>query len=191
MYTLQSVRALGIVAIAAIWITSVNSATLVLASDVIEFNRDIRPILADNCFSCHGPDNKTRQADLRLDTAEGLHAAGVMVSGKPEDSGLYQRIISTDDSQKMPPADSHKQLTADQVDLLKRWIEQGGEYQSHWSYLPIRQPTEESVQASEASRVIDYWIDRQLQKQQLAPSSRADRVTLLRRLHFDFRGRRR
>lgn len=175
-------------ALVAIWILTVDRAAEVIASDRVEFNRDIRPILADNCFHCHGPDNKTRQADLRLDTAEGLHSDGILMTGRPEESGIYQRITSMDDSKKMPPAASHKQLTAEQISLVRRWIEQGGEFESHWAFLPLRRSRVESLPDEQVSQEIDYWIDRQLQKQGLSPSPPADRVTLLRRLHFDLIG---
>ncbi len=98
--------------------------------DVIEFNRDIRPILSDNCFFCHGPDKNKREADLRLDTKEGLHGTGAqhgaLVAGKPEESELFQRITSTDNDKKMPPVSSGKVLSEHDVQLLKKWIEQGG-----------------------------------------------------------------
>jgi Protein of unknown function (DUF1553)/Protein of unknown function (DUF1549)/Planctomycete cytochrome C len=163
-----------------------NVATF--GQEKVEFNRDIRPILSDNCFHCHGPDNKTRQAELRLDTREGLQTDNVVVSGKPTESSLYKRITTSDESEKMPPAESHKQLTSDQIDLLKRWIEEGGEYQNHWSYLPLRQPSVDSLQGSSPSAVVDYWVDRQTKKMQLEPAPQADKVTLLRRLHFDLTG---
>ncbi len=111
----------------------------------IEFNRDIRPILSDNCFACHGPDEKTRQAGLRLDIAEHARAklasgSTALVPGKLGESELARRIVAVDPDQQMPPADSGKRLTTRQIELLKRWIEQGAEYQPHWSFVAPRRP---------------------------------------------------
>ena len=112
--------------------------------DVIEFNRDIRPILSDNCFFCHGPDKNKRKADLRLDTQAGLHGKdgkpGTVTPGKPSDSELFRRIISTDPEQKMPPLDSGKTLSERDIALIKKWIEQGGKYEGHWAFLPLKRP---------------------------------------------------
>src|SRR5262245_7702747 len=100
------------------------------------YNRDIRPILAENCFACHGPDKAARKADLRLDIREDALKAGAFVPGKPDQSPLVERISTTNARQVMPPAKSHKKLTAQQKATLKRWVEQGAEYQAHWSFLP-------------------------------------------------------
>ena len=131
-------------------------STTTLADEPISFNRDIRPILSDNCFFCHGPDKNKLEADLRLDPLEGLHGTankegtqgngtngtsakpGVIVPGKPEASLLVQRITSQNRDEHMPPVDSGKELSAAQIDLLKRWIAQGGQYEGHWSFLPRR-----------------------------------------------------
>ncbi len=111
----------------------------------VEFNRDIRPILSDNCFACHGPDEKTRQAGLRLDIAEHAKtklASGsiALVPGKLGESELARRIGTVDPNQQMPPSDSGKKLTARQIELLKRWIEQGAEFQPHWSFVTPKRP---------------------------------------------------
>ena len=117
----------------------------------LEFNRDIRPILSDKCFACHGFDAKTREADLRLDTGEGAYALrdGVQAikPGAPEHSEVWKRITSTDAEELMPPPDSNKQLTHKEKDLLKRWIEQGAEYQPHWALVPPRKliPSESAL----------------------------------------------
>ncbi|MFN8707657.1 MAG: c-type cytochrome domain-containing protein, partial [Planctomyces sp.] len=114
----------------------------------IEFNSDIRPILSENCFFCHGPDRNKRQADLRLDTKEGLFASSgalpAVTPQKPEESELYRRIVSKDPEHQMPPADSGKVLTEQQIELLKQWIEQGAEFQGHWAFLPVRSVTSSS-----------------------------------------------
>ena len=139
--------------------------------DVVEFNRDIRPILSDNCFFCHGPDKNKREADLRLDTVDGLHGTdghvGALVPGKPEESELFKRLISTDEEIKMPPAKSGKSLTERDIQLLKKWIEQGGQFEGHWAFLPIRTDAHEAAvnapdQGNSASARIDHYIARSL-----------------------------
>lgn len=158
--------------------------------DVVEFNRDIRSILSDNCFFCHGPDKNKRKADLRLDTAEGLVGKpgepGTVVPGKPADSELFRRIISTDPEQKMPPAESGKSLTPRDIALLKKWIEQGAKYEGHWAFLPIKRSAE--IRGSNSPAAIDTLIADELAKHSLKPSQTADRITLIRRLSFDLIG---
>lgn len=157
--------------------------------DVIEFNRDIRPILSENCFFCHGPDKNKREADLRLDTQDALHGTdsehGALVPGKPEESELFKRITSTADDQKMPPASSGKVLAERDVAMLKKWIEQGGQFEGHWAFLPVRPPAQSK---DSVSATIDDLIHQSLTANKLAPSTEADRVTLLRRLSFDLIG---
>src|SRR5262249_34660225 len=108
----------------------------------VEFNRDIRPILSDTCFACHGPDKAKRKADLRLDREDDAFADrggyGLFVPGKLDLSALYKRITATDPAEHMPPAKSGRQLTPQQVELIRRWIEQGARWQKHWAYLPPR-----------------------------------------------------
>ena len=111
----------------------------------INFARDVRPILADNCFACHGPDDKARKAGLRLDTKEGafakLKSGGLTIAaGKPDESDLVFRIESDDPELHMPPKKSGKQLTADQVAMLRRWIEQGGTWSTHWAFDTPKKP---------------------------------------------------
>ena len=107
----------------------------------IDFSRDIRPILSNNCFKCHGFDEKQRQAGLRLDVKDGIGAklesgAIAVVPGKPEESELVNRITHADPAEKMPPAASGKRLSPEQVELIKKWVAQGGEYKTHWSFIP-------------------------------------------------------
>ena len=131
-------------------------STTVAAPGKVNFNRDVRPILSDNCFSCHGFDAKKRKADLRLDVADGAfkpNKEGV-VAIKPGDAGaseVWKRIITTDEDDLMPPPDSHKKLTAEQRDILKRWIEQGAEYQAHWSFITPSLPKVPAIQHSKFS----------------------------------------
>ncbi len=176
---------------------SAQNAAAVALPEVIEFNRDIRPILSDNCFFCHGPDKNKREADLRLDTKVGLHGSdgngGALVPGKPDDSELFQRITSTDEDRRMPPTKSGKSLPDHDIQLLKKWIEQGGGYEGHWAFLPIRTndadavPTEGDHGKSMSAR-IDQYIVQSLAEHNLQSASEADRITLIRRLSFDLIG---
>ena len=164
---------------------------------VVDFNRDVKPILADNCFKCHGPDKNQRKADLRLDLKEGLFANGAedapVVPGKPDRSELYTRLLEKDPELRMPGAASGKKLTQRQIAILKRWIEQGAEWKGHWAYLkPVRPalPMEDlSFPGSASARnAVDRFILAKLKEAELKPSPEADRVTLIRRLSFDLTG---
>ncbi|MCI0659490.1 MAG: DUF1553 domain-containing protein [Acidobacteria bacterium] len=165
----------------------------------IDFNRDIRPILSDNCFACHGPDDKQRMAGLRLDTKEGIFGKpGVIVPSDSTRSKLIMRVTSKDPNVVMPPPDSGHKLTANQIELLKRWVDEGASWTQHWAYLAPKRPDPPQVGQSTwatwatwASRVrnpIDNFILARLEKEGLTPSPEADKVTLLRRLHFDLTG---
>src|SRR5947209_11693751 len=111
-------------------------AAPVVAADKIEYNRDIRPILAENCFSCHGPDSASRKAKLRLDQREAAVKAGALAPGKPRDSELLVRVLAEEPTERMPPPKTNKTLTTVQKELLRRWITEGAQYQVHWSFLP-------------------------------------------------------
>jgi len=162
--------------------------------EVVEFNRDIRPILSDNCFFCHGPDKNKRQADLRLDTEAGLlgtaGASGVVIPGKPEDSPLLQRILTSDPETHMPPPATGKVLTDQQIQLLRRWIQQGGRYEGHWAFLPLAAEAAGGTDHSPAAVAakIDHYIDGSLQSAGMQAVQPADRITLIRRLSFDLLG---
>src|SRR6516165_6239116 len=108
--------------------------TVVPTPDKVDYNWDVKPILSDNCFRCHGPDAKARQAGLRLDMPE--VAYGVIARGKPEESLLVDRISSKDPGYRMPPPETHKQLSDSQIAILKKWIAQGAEYKPHWAFIP-------------------------------------------------------
>ena len=149
----------------------------------VSFNRDVRPILSDNCFYCHGPDASHRQADLRLDIRDDAMAAGAIVPGKPAESTLVSRINATDSDELMPPPESHKKLDAKQRELLTRWIEEGAEYQKHWAY---EKPVKPEVPAGASG--VDHLVRKRLAEVGLAPSPEADRRTLIRRLSFDLLG---
>jgi Protein of unknown function (DUF1553)/Protein of unknown function (DUF1549)/Planctomycete cytochrome C len=154
----------------------------------IEFDRDVRPILSDNCFHCHGPDKNAREAELRLDLrAEAIKTAASgatpIAPGKPEASELVRRIRSSDADEVMPPPDSHKTLTQRQKEILERWIGQGAAYQKHWSFEP---PVKAEVPAGQNG--IDFLVRKRLAEVGFASSPEADRRTLIRRLYFDLLG---
>lgn len=162
----------------------------------VQFNRDVRPILTENCFLCHGPDANHREAELRLDTKEGLFGdvseGRAIVGGKPAASVVWRRITSDDPDIQMPPADSGKKLTPQQVATIERWIEEGAEWQGHWSYIPPTRPATPDVAQPANSVPLRNAIDQFVRSKQhtigLQPAAEADRVTLARRLHFDLTG---
>ena len=155
----------------------------------LEYNRDIRPILAENCFACHGPDSAARKADLRLDRRDEALKAEVIVPGKPADSPLIERIFSDKPGKMMPPKKSLKKLTAAQKETLKRWIAQGAEYQPHWSFIAPKRPQPPAVKKKGWVRnPLDNFILAELEKHGLTPAPEADRRTLARRLSLDLRG---
>lgn len=158
------------------------------AEPEVSFNRDVRPILADKCFHCHGPDAPTRKAELRLDTAEGVlnHKMPVVVPGKSNESLLVKRIFSTDESEVMPPPDSKKTLTPQQKETLKKWIEQGAKFQKHWAFEPINKSA--APNGKEAVQPIDAVLNTKLQQAGLKAQPEADRATLIRRVAFTLTG---
>jgi len=164
-------------------------------SGKVQFNRDIRPILADACFHCHGPDSGTRKADLRLDTEAGFFADNggsgptIAKGKKAEDSPLYQRIVSDDPDEIMPPPSSHKLLTPEQKDLVKRWIDQGAEWQPHWSFMAPSRPELPAVKNSGWVRnAIDQFVLASLEGKGLSPAPEADKQVLARRVSLDLTG---
>ena len=162
-------------------------------SKTVDYDRDIRPILSDKCYYCHGPDKKHRKAKLRLDTKEGLFGErdGIVpvTPGKVGDSELFYLITSKDKEERMPPIKSGKKLDAGEIDLIKRWIEQGAKWQEHWAYVPPTRSTPPKVKnTSWPLNDIDRFILARLEREGLATSPEADRVTLLRRLSFDLIG---
>ena len=164
------------------------------AARKIDFNREIRPILSETCFTCHGPDEKARKAELRLDQkAEAFRdrrGSAAVIPGKPEQSELFLRITSTDEVEQMPPADSgKKKLTSAQIETLRLWIAQGAEWKEHWAYQPPAEPrVPESPEPSFIRNPIDQFVLRTLEQKGLKHAAEADRVTLLRRLSFDVVG---
>jgi hypothetical protein len=152
----------------------------------VEFNRDVRPIFSENCFACHGPDKAKRKADLRLDTPEGAKA--VLVAKKPNESELYRRLVEKDPKKRMPQAATGKELSPAQIELVRRWIEEGAQYQPHWSFLaPVRPPLP-NRRDGKAGNALDRFILARLRAEGIRPSAEAERRTLLRRLSFDLVG---
>jgi len=152
-----------------------------------EYNRDVRPILADACFRCHGFDKNTREADRRLDTRDGALADNdgvkAIVPGKPSESELVKRLLTNNADDAMPPPNETRQLKAREKEILQRWIAQGAEYQDHWAYIP---PVKPPVPGE--GHPIDAFINAHLRKAGFAPAPPADEGTLRRRLYFDLTG---
>ena len=159
----------------------------------LNYNLDIRPILSDNCYACHGPDAKSRQANLRIDTKEGAFSEPsgypVIVPGNPEESELHLRIISNDDNYRMPPAGFNKTLTPAQIEAITQWIREGAKWEEHWAFTTPTRPTPPDVTNGDWVRnPIDTFILSRLEKEDLQPASEADKRTLIRRLSLDLTG---
>jgi hypothetical protein len=164
-------------------VSCAGQAAAATVPEEIRFNRDIRPILSNNCFRCHGPDKNARMMDLRLDRREAAIEAGGIVPGDTAASKLVARIHAEDEVRRMPPVYSDKQLTEDQKALLTRWVAEGAEYEPHWSYL-----APQKTAAPDGPAAIDFFLERRLAERNLAPVAEADRCTLIRRLSFDLTG---
>jgi mono/diheme cytochrome c family protein len=153
------------------------------------YNRDIRPILSDNCFACHGFDEKGRKADLRLDTLEGATESGAIVPGDAAASTLWDRITADAPDEVMPPPESHKTLTPEQKDLLRRWIDAGAAYEPHWSFVPPARVAPPAVAAASWPRSdLDRFILARLEQEGLVPAPEADKAALIRRVTLDLTG---
>lgn len=181
-------KCLGAILFCVVWCCAVDSRATQLSYD-----RHIRPILAEYCFACHGFDSSARQGDLRLDTREGaLHSGsgGAIIPGDPDKSWLMLRIQSTEHDLQMPPPETAKRLTDEQKELLRDWIQQGAEYQQHWSFTPpIRTtPQSQEIPSLSAKNEVDLFIESTLSQAGLTPASTAKPETLLRRLSLDLIG---
>ena len=159
------------------------------AEDLIDFNRDIRPILAENCFYCHGQDGNKRQADLRLDSRDLALQGNAFVPGNAAESSLISRIHSMDADEQMPPPKSNRKLSIDQKRLLEKWVNQGATYSSHWAFTtPVRPELPKLSTPSWAKTPVDHFVLSKLEAEGLSPSPEADRATLMRRLYVDLIG---
>jgi mono/diheme cytochrome c family protein len=186
-------RRRGVAAAVAVLALAAAPSATATAADRLSYNRDVRPILSDNCFACHGPDPKHREAGLRLDTREGALASRengpAIVPGNADESDLVFRIESDDESLVMPPPSAHKTLTKAQRAILTRWVKEGAEYQPHWAYIPPVRAAVPALKDETAVRnPIDAFIQKELEAHTLRPAPEADRPTLLRRLSLDLTG---
>lgn len=166
-----------------------GSVSAIAADDRVIFNRDVRPILAENCFHCHGPDPGSRKEGIRFDREDGFFAKRddaepTVVKGQPDKSPLYERIIATDPDEIMPPPKEHKTLKPAEIAILKKWIEQGAEWQPHWAFIS---PVKAAVPAG-AAHPVDAFIREKLTAAGLKPSPQADKRTLARRVSLDLTG---
>ena len=173
------------------------SRTVVAADRPVDFMRDIRPILSNNCFFCHGPDAKERKGGidgLRFDTADGIVAdlgdgRRAVIPGQPEKSELMHRVRTKDPDALMPPKSSGKKLTPQEIELLNDWIKQGGKYAAHWSYVkPVRPPLPQVGDAAWPKNEIDFFLLARMEKDGLRPAVEADKYALVRRVFLDLTG---
>src|SRR5690606_32145402 len=164
--------------------------------DQVDYNFHIKPILSDNCYTCHGPDANKRKAGLRLDLE--ANALGEMpenpgkyaiVPGKPNSSMLYQHVLSDDPKEIMPPADSQLRLSSHEKKLLKKWIEQGAKFEKHWAYIPPKKVELPRTERTDwAQNEIDHFVLEKLEEYDLSPSEKAADETLIRRISLDLTG---
>ncbi|MCC6231066.1 MAG: PSD1 domain-containing protein [Verrucomicrobiales bacterium] len=181
-----------------VWMVLVSLLTTAVASRADEsapqFNRDIRPILSDNCFACHGFDPKHRKGGLRLDVAEGAYGTGksgevAIKPGQLEASAVWKRITTEDADEAMPPRDSHKSLSAEQRETLRRWIQAGAPYQRHWAFeTPVKAEPPATPELARLPNPIDRFLRARLAREGIGPSPEASREVLIRRVSFDLTG---
>ncbi len=200
MSLLKSHTVLVVVALLALAACSTRRAPSVedrvAALGQIDFNFHVKPILSQNCFQCHGHDEESRKADLQLHTREGLYAPlrddtarFVIVPGQPRKSELIRRITTPIAKDRMPPPESHRDLSAYDVAVLKTWVDQGASWKPHWAFIPPTRPDTPAVQRAEWPRNnLDAFILARLEREGLTPSDEADRRALIRRLSFDLTG---
>ena len=172
---------------------ALSVGTLGAATKTISYNRDVRPIISENCFACHGPDSAARKASLRLDRFEDAIAKrksqAAIVPGKPDESPLIERIFATNPDDLMPPPESHKKLSEAQKKMLRQWVSEGAEYELHWAYIAPKRPELPKVNDTKWIRnQIDHFVLAQLEKEKLRPAPEADRRTLARRWSLDLTG---
>ena len=156
----------------------------------VNFDREIRPILSNNCFQCHGPDEQQRETNFHFDTEEGAFLdEGIIVRGNAAESLLVKRIMNPDPKERMPPPESGHTLTDQQIALLRRWIDEGAKWSSHWAWAPPKRPDLPAVRRTDWPRnAIDRFVLARLEREGLQPSPEADKITLLRRLTYDLTG---
>ncbi|MDQ3330844.1 MAG: PSD1 and planctomycete cytochrome C domain-containing protein [Planctomycetota bacterium] len=177
----------------AVLLACVVSGASAFAAEPVDFNRDVRPILSQHCFKCHGPDPATREAEMRFDTQKGLFEdrgdSTLFVSGDPEHSEAWRRITSDDESERMPPPEAKRDLTPAKIATIKAWIEQGATWEPHWAFVaPKRMAPPEVKHADRARNPIDRFVLARMEAAGLTPSAEADRYTLIRRVSLDLIG---
>lgn len=174
-----------------------SSATAEVVPDTISYNYNIRPILSDKCFKCHGPDANKRQADLRLDIPEQAYKAlkddpnaHALVPGDPDLSEVYRRITTTDSADMMPPVKSNlKRLNDYEISLVKKWIKQGAKYEKHWAFVPPKSPPVPEVKDKAwPKNTIDYFVLHKQEEKGFTPNAEADKERLLKRISLDLTG---
>jgi hypothetical protein len=189
------VYSIAVLIVFAVFSCKENSSTAVV-TDSVDYNLHIRPILSDRCFKCHGPDANQRKANLRLDTQEGAFAAlkdnpsaHAIVPGKADISEVYLRISAADTSQVMPPVKSNLKLSAQEIELIKKWINQGAKYKPHWAFIAPKLPSVPVVAAPDwPNNEIDNFILTKVEQKGLSPNPQADKERLLKRVSFDITG---
>lgn len=184
------IRAVGLATIRLILLASfVISTSALNAAEPLSYNRDVRAILSDNCFACHGPDEETREADLRLDQPSNSSETNAGSIDRQVGQDVIERICTTDPDLRMPPGFVNKPLSKSDQQTLQRWIQQGGKYQRHWAFEPVRKTQPPNLENAEWCQTpIDHYILKQLQQNDLSPAPRASRTTLIRRLYLDLIG---
>jgi hypothetical protein len=176
--------------IAALTVATTQLQAAANTSDSVDYGRDIRPILSENCYYCHGQDASKRKAKLRLDTFDGQRGkSGIIIPGRPDDSELIKRILTSDPDDLMPPADSHRTLKEAQKQLLRRWIAEGAPFDGHWAFATPQRPPEPAVKNAAWTRnPIDRFVLAKLEAVGLPPSPEATKEALIRRLSLDLTG---
>ncbi len=168
--------------------------TTLAAEKSIDFNRQIRPLLSDKCYACHGPNEAAREGGFRLDKkdsalGEADSGAHPIVPGDPAASEVYERLTTDDEFQRMPPAETNKSLAPEEIELIRRWIEQGAVWKEHWAFVAPQRPPLPEVQNKVWPRnELDYFILSRLEQEELHPAAEADKTTLIRRVTFDLTG---
>ena len=173
--------------------TGMLAAKTVSGEDRVDFEREIRPLLADRCFHCHGPDAAQREGDLRLDQEQAAKADRggyrAIVAGNVDASHLIERITSEDPDRQMPPPDSARSLSSDEIDTLKRWVAEGATWKAHWAFEPLVPATAPAVQQHSWPRnPIDPFVLTRLEEEGFQPAAPVDRSRLIRRLSLDLTG---
>ncbi|MDX2245848.1 MAG: PSD1 and planctomycete cytochrome C domain-containing protein [Bacteroidia bacterium] len=188
------------VIVAGVFFFTLNANTFIASDNAlpekVDFNRHIRPLLSDKCFTCHGPDAKQRKAGLRLDTPEGAFAAleenpgqFAIVPGDPEASAVFHRIVNTDTTERMPPPESKLKLTERDIQMIKKWISQGAEYKRHWAFIPPEKTDLPKVDFKKwVKNEIDLFVLAHLEEIGLKPNPEADKERLLKRVSMDLTG---